>query len=244
MPEWVLVAGAASGIGKATAIELCEAGYNLVLVDINKAGLEKLQSLIPDSMIFEADLSDEKVVLGLSEFLSEQKILLSGVICTIGKAITMPVKSLHVRMYEDLFSLNVFSFHLLVRDLVKAEIFNPDGASVVTISSITADVGAKGKTAYGASKGSLNNLVRSMSLELSNKNIRINAISPGTILSEMLERLENNIGKENVEILKNSYPLGFGYPEDVASIAVYLISRTSKWMTGTVLTVDGGYSTV
>jgi NAD(P)-dependent dehydrogenase (short-subunit alcohol dehydrogenase family) len=143
-----------------------------------------------------------------------------------------------------LFDINSISFGLLVSELLKAELFNIDGASVVVISSITGEAGAMGKIAYGATKGAINSLMKSMAVELAEKHIRVNAICPGTIQSEMLERLEQRIGKDNVQILESSYPLRLGYPQDVAAFAVFLVSELSKWMTGSVIILDGGYNAI
>jgi NAD(P)-dependent dehydrogenase (short-subunit alcohol dehydrogenase family) len=241
MQEWVLVAGAASGIGRATTRELHQAGFKLVLADWNKAGLELLKSELTDVMTYEADVTNAEQVKLLTAFIIEKGIVLNGLIDTIGKAITLPLKSMKAEIYEDIFQVNVYSFHLLVSEIVAEGLLKLDGASVVVISSLTAEAGAKGKIAYGASKGALNSLVKSMAQELSTAGIRVNAINPGTVRSEMLDRLESNIGSENIGLIEKEYPLGFGSPQDVAAFAVYLVSSASGWMSGSVITIDGGY---
>jgi NAD(P)-dependent dehydrogenase (short-subunit alcohol dehydrogenase family) len=242
MQEWILVTGAASGIGRATALELHQAGFNVVLADLDIAGLDLLKSGLPDVLAIAADVTNEEQVKLITAYLKDNDIVLTGLIDTVGKAITLPLKSLKVETYKDLFMVNVFSFHLLVRELSAAGVFNAVGASVVVISSVTAELGAKGKIAYGASKGALNSLVKSMAQELSTSGIRINAISPGSLRSEMLDRLERSLGNNNIRLLEKEYPLGFGFPQDVAGLAVYMISSASRWMSGSVITIDGGFS--
>ncbi len=242
MLEWVLVAGAASGIGRQTALDLSGAGYGLLMVDINQAGLDVLHSQLPDALIIQADMKLEAEAVRIAEFVRLKGMKLQGVVDTVGKAVTMPFRTTNPALYDDIFATNVYSFQLLVSELLKAEVLSVKGASIVVVSSITGENGAKGKTAYGASKGALNALVRSMAVELAPQKIRVNAVSPGTIQSEMLDRLESNIGSDNLALLKQSFPLGIGLPEDVSGSILFLLSHFSGWMTGSVLTVDGGYS--
>jgi NAD(P)-dependent dehydrogenase (short-subunit alcohol dehydrogenase family) len=223
-------------------LELYESGFNLVLVDFNNTGLELMKSDMKDVLIFEANLTNASHVESLMAFLKEKNILLTGLVDTVGEAITIPLKAMKAEIYDDIFQVNVYSFHLLVNKLVEAGLFKSDGASVVVISSVTAETGAKGKIAYSASKGALNSLVRSMAQELSIAGIRVNAISPGTIRSEMLDKLENSLGTEKIQLIEKEYPLGFGFPKDVAAYVVHLISTASSWMSGSVITIDGGYS--
>jgi NAD(P)-dependent dehydrogenase (short-subunit alcohol dehydrogenase family) len=241
MKQWVLVAGAASGIGKAAAIELYGEGYQLVLTDIDLIGLEKLKSELPGTLIIKTDLADELSVNRLTEHLRDNQVTLTALVDTVGKSLTMPLKSMYATQYVDMLGTNTASFGLLITKLLKAELFNADGSSVVVISSVAGETGARGKIAYGATKGAINSLIKSMAVELAEKHIRVNAICPGTIESEMLERLEQRIGRDNVQNLERSYPLGLGYPQDVTSFVVFLVSELSKWMTGSVITLDGGY---
>jgi NAD(P)-dependent dehydrogenase (short-subunit alcohol dehydrogenase family) len=244
MKDRVLVAGAASGIGKAASIELFKEGYQLVLTDINLQGLQTLKGELPGTIIIETDLANEQSISKLINYLHDNQTILTALVDTVGVSLTMPLKSMHAKQYKDLFDINSISFGLLVSELLKAELFNIDGASVVVISSITGEAGARGKIAYGATKGAINSLMKSMAVELAEKHIRVNAICPGTIQSEMLERLEQRIGKDNVQILESSYPLRLGYPQDVAAFAVFLVSELSKWMTGSVIILDGGYNAI
>ena len=79
-------------------------------------------------------------------------------------------------------------------------------------------------------------------MELASKKIRINAIAPGTVQTEMLDKLISSIGEEAVKKMLLDYPLGLGYPQDISDLAVFLLSKQSKWVTGSIITIDGGYS--
>jgi NAD(P)-dependent dehydrogenase (short-subunit alcohol dehydrogenase family) len=195
MKDRVLVAGAASGIGKAASIELFKEGYQLVLTDINLQGLQTLKGELPGTIIIETDLANEQSISKLINYLHDNQTILTALVDTVGVSLTMPLKSMHAKQYKDLFDINSISFGLLVSELLKAELFNIDGASVLVISSITGEAGARGKIAYGATKGAINSLMKSMAVELAEKHIRVNAICPGTIQSEMLERLEQRMAR-------------------------------------------------
>jgi NAD(P)-dependent dehydrogenase (short-subunit alcohol dehydrogenase family) len=136
---------------------------------------------------------------------------------------------------------NFYSFVELVKHFSKRK-NNDNGGSIVAISSIASKVGARGLTAYCASKGALESAIRSLALELAAKNIRINSIAPGMIETQIYDGLKEIINNKEFEVdLKKRQIMGVGNPEDVASAAAFLLSDASKLITGTSLVVDGGY---
>ena len=115
------------------------------------------------------------------------------------------------------------------------------GGSIVNIASVLSMVGARNRVAYAASKGAVMAMTKAMALDHAAENIRVNCIAPGIVATEMVAkfRLDENARSQRVAM----HPMGsFGQPEDVASAAVFLASDESGWTTGSVLTVDGGYS--
>ena len=102
--------------------------------------------------------------------------------------------------------------------------------------------GKPGQIAYSASKGAVNSAVRSMAMELSRKKIRVNSICPGIVLTPLTEKIFKRLTKEQVAALEESFPLGFGIPEDVGRAAAFLLAPQNKWITGTNFIVDGGYT--
>ena len=191
---------------------------------------------------FIVDVLNEESIDELTEWLKANNYIMKGMAYTVGKAVTLPYQAMKSRDFSDLFTLNASAFAILFTHLYNSEFFNRDDASVVVISSIVSQVGARGKIGYSTSKGSLNAIVRSLALEVASKKIRVNAISPGTVYTEMLDRLINTIGTEGIEKLKDEYPLGIGYPEDIADLAYFLLTPASRWMSGNIITIDGGYS--
>ena len=102
--------------------------------------------------------------------------------------------------------------------------------------------GAKGQTIYSASKGGLISFVKSLAMELSSSNIRVNCISPGVIKSPMLDRYKKTINLESFNDVVNSHPIGIGSLSDVSNLINFLFSSDSKWITGQNIIIDGGFS--
>ena len=102
--------------------------------------------------------------------------------------------------------------------------------------------GASGKALYGMTKGALISGAKSLALELAPKNIRVNCISPGVVVSPMSNNAIYSKDEESLQRVKDLHPLGLGEAEDVANACVYLLSDASKWVTGTNLIIDGGYT--
>ena len=95
---------------------------------------------------------------------------------------------------------------------------------------------------YSASKSAINGMVKVLALEFADKKIRVNAISAGMIYSEMWKENNNSVSLEQLNIDSKKYPLGYGEPKDVASLASFLISNESKWITGSTIVLDGGFT--
>jgi NAD(P)-dependent dehydrogenase (short-subunit alcohol dehydrogenase family) len=112
----------------------------------------------------------------------------------------------------------------------------------VLISSIMGQVSRPALAAYSASKAALGGLARSLALEMARDRVRVNCIAPAFVETEMLAQLRERLPAASFEELEKAHPLGFGQPEDVAYAAAFLLSPASRWITGTVLVADGGYS--
>jgi NAD(P)-dependent dehydrogenase (short-subunit alcohol dehydrogenase family) len=144
------------------------------------------------------------------------------------------------KKYEQLFATNVISGFELAKLISNKKFISSQRASFVFISSITGIIGVKGLVGYSSSKGALIAGVRSLSLELAARNITVNCISPGTVMTELIKNFFYKLDDEQRKNRLRNYPLGAGQPEDVAYACVFLLSDASKWITGTNLIVDGG----
>jgi NAD(P)-dependent dehydrogenase (short-subunit alcohol dehydrogenase family) len=238
----ILITGASSGIGEATAIACDQQGAQLLLLGRNEERLRgtlgKLSS--KKHRVLAVDLTNfEDLTQQLSVFLEDVKSI-DGVVHAAGITATYPFKLFKPEQLDAILKINVQATFYVTKLLLKK--LNKEGASLVFISSIMASLGEKAKTMYAMSKGAVSAGAKSLAIEFASKNIRVNSIAPGIVNTPMTA---NASYKKNDVLLAKTlekYPLGFGEPEDVAHSCIFLLSDASKWITGTEITIDGGYS--
>lgn len=233
----ILVTGASSGIGACTSIECSRMGAILVITGRNKDRLLSTYNKLEGNnhKMLPYDLLD---VEGYELFVNSLPKI-DGVVFSAGITQASPIKRISLKMIDKMFGTNTYPTILLSQSLLKHKKINK-GASLVFISSIAVNHAYKGNSIYSASKGALNSFSKVMALELASKQIRVNCIQPGTLMSSMTinsvfteEQLQNNAAL---------HPLGNGNLEDIANGAIYLLSNASSWVTGTNLVIDGGYT--
>lgn len=235
----ILITGASSGIGKAIAQECASAGANCIITARNE---ERLRNTLDNlegkehGMII-ADLSSNDDIKSLVDKLPP----LDGIVCCAGIVETKVLKFTDDSELERLFNTNVFSSIRLIRSLIQEKKLAKE-ASVVMISSISGvKCGYVGGSIYGATKGALEGFVKATALELAPRKIRVNTIVPGMVESNLLNNSEISI--EQLEEDKLKYPMKrYGQPSEIGYAAVYLLSDATKWMTGSSLLIDGGYT--
>lgn len=235
----ILVTGASSGIGKAVSQQCAAAGATCILTGRN---LERLQQTL-DSLNGEghkmivADLSFND---GVQQLVSEITKV-DGIVCCAGVVETQMLKFTDDTEIINLFNTNAFSVIRLIRDVVQKKRLQKE-ASLVVISSISGvRCGYLGGSIYGATKGALEGFIKATALELAPMKVRVNSITPGMIETPLLA--ESSIDATQLEADKLRYPLKrYGKAEEVGYAAVYMLSDATKWMTGTSLLIDGGYT--
>jgi len=236
----ILIVGGGSGIGKAIAEQLITLKEDIVIADINLNKWDSSQ--IKNVLHYQLNVTNEESINIMIEHFRTEDIKINGLVYTVGKAVTLPLNSIKTETYKELIELNTMSFFNLISKLATQQLISEEGASIVVISSVVGQYGARGKIAYGLTKGAIDSGIKSLALEMASKNIRVNAIAPGTVQTEMLDKLISSIGEEEVKKMLLDYPLGLGYPHDISNLAVFLLSKQSKWITGSIITLDGGYS--
>jgi len=239
----IMVTGASSGIGRSIALVLSKMGANVIMVARNEERLEAvLKELEPGNhSYFLLDLNDPTGIGNMVDKVCSGGLKLSGLVHSAGISKTVPMQYLKLEDLNTIMTVNFYSFIELAKQFSRRK-NNDNGGSIVAISSISSKVGARGLTAYCASKGALDSAIKSMALELAPKGIRINSIAPGMIRTEIYDGLKEIVNNPSFEQdLKKRQIMGIGEPEDVAYAAAFLLSDASRFITGTSIIVDGGY---
>ena len=236
----ILVTGASSGIGKATAIECSKMGATVVITGRNKERLNDTYIALEGKNQHKqvvADLFNLYSTNDLSSSVSE----LHGIVHCAGIVKTLPFSFTTVEQLEQIMKTNFTLPTLLSQKLIKNKLIKK-GASIVFISSISGVfISIPGNSMYSASKGAINGMVKGMALDLASKGIRVNSINPGMIQTALLN--EGIISEAQIKEDIKKYPLNrYGIPEEVAYAAIYLLSEASAWVTGSNLVIDGGYT--
>lgn len=238
-----LITGAASGIGKATAQILANLGAELILVDCNKEGLtqfieqlasEKLHPLV-------IDLSEPDQIRPAIENAVKKYGKLHGIAHIAGIPYITPLKAIQKERADKLYRVNQYAAVELIKTFASKKV-NDGTGSAVLISSVYGVVGSAANVAYAMTKAAIIGITKALSIELAPKRIRVNCIAPGFIKTKMMEENSFRFDDEYMQRLNNLHPLGLGEAEDIANGVVFLLSDMSKWMTGAVMNIDGGFT--
>ncbi|NLX90376.1 MAG: SDR family oxidoreductase [Firmicutes bacterium] len=239
----ILVTGASSGIGKATAIYISKLGAKVTLVARNEKKLEDTLSKLEGEghSVYPFDLKQVEEIEGLINNIVSQKGALNGLVHCSGIATMRPLSMTRTAFLHDMMLLNFYAYVELIRCSSKKNNFT-EGASFIGISSARSISGDKSQTAYCSSKAAMDAATRCMAKELATKKIRVNTVIAGFIKTAMYDMFVGNAGEEAVNsyILGRQY-LGMGETVDVANAVAYLLSDAAKFITGTGLIVDGGF---
>jgi NAD(P)-dependent dehydrogenase (short-subunit alcohol dehydrogenase family) len=173
--------------------------------------------------------------------LAEQEGPFAGLVHCAGMHAAAPLSVLSQQKIEQILGLNVTTAVLLAKAFRQKGCCTR-GASIVFLSSVAARAGSPGLSVYGASKAALAGLTKSLALELARDEIRVNCVLPGLVETEMTARLRQTLTPEQFQGIAAEHPLGIGSARDVAHAIAFLLAGTGRWITGSELIVDGGYT--
>lgn len=235
----ILVTGATSGIGKQIATTCAANGATVIFS--GRSG-EKLQALKEsfgnDHLYIEADLDNDEYINKVAELCGP----LNGIVHCAGILKTLPARFITRQTLQETINTNFFSSALLTTAILKKKAISR-GGSIVFISSIGGNfIASKGNAMYSASKGAVNAYAKVLALELSSSQIRVNTLNPGMVKTEMWNLDSSSISLEQLAEDEKRYPLGYGEAIDIAEASTFLLSDKSKWITGSNIVLDGGFT--
>ena len=235
----ILVTGASSGIGRATAIMCASLGADVFITGRNKDRLNECKNecnkLTEKTMVIPCELSNHSEI----ENLVTQLPKLNGVVLNAGISKVIPVKFIKQTDIEDVFSVNMQAQILMFNELLRQKKFDADSSVVFTASMAALGEIAIGTSLYAASKSALCAFSKNVALELAGKRIRCNTVCPGMVETSLTDALHSFESASDDNLKK--YPLGrYGRPYDIANAIAFLLSDASSWITGVDLVIDGG----
>lgn len=244
-----VITGAASGIGRETAKLLHKLGAKLLLLDIDKNGLSATNELMDNKGILcDLDLTDYErlgriLKLGRAEISGSADFEgYNGMVHCAGIPSLSPLRALSNEHYLKVQSINAQAGLNLAKILSSRGMFHSAGSSFVFISSVYGVVGSSCNVAYTMSKAAVIGMTKSLALELAPKRIRVNCVAPGFIKTTMADGVEAFFDKSYAEKIEALHPLGWGEAVDIANMIAFLLSDASKWTTGAVFNIDGGFT--
>lgn len=240
----IVVTGASSGIGRVTARILSQLGATLALVARDEVrlqqSLDRLNGGGHQKYVF--DLTNANGIPKLLKEIADKQGPLTGLFHSAGILSILPVRVIKEAHIQSVLAPGLHAALMLVRGFCQKGISQSGKGSIVFMSSVAGHRGERGMSIYCADKAAIDGALRSLACELADRNIRVNSIVAGAVRTEMHEAVVNSLTEEGARTYEKHHLLGFGEPEDVGYAAAFLLSDAAKWITGTSMVVDGGFS--
>jgi NAD(P)-dependent dehydrogenase (short-subunit alcohol dehydrogenase family) len=241
-----VVTGAAAGIGRATAELFAREGARLVLADINADGLSELRDSLGDVTgevtIVTADVSKPEDVRRMIDVAVERYGRLDIAVANAGIIPLASVVEATLDDWDEVMAIDGRGMFMTCKYAIE-QMMTSGGGSIVCLSSISGVAGQPRQSTYGPAKFVASGLTKHLAVEWASRGIRVNAVAPGTINTERVQRLPDEPGgTEYLEAVKAAHPMGrLGEPSEVAKAILFLASDEASFITGAILPVDGGF---
>ena len=241
-----LVTGGASGIGEATAKELSRAGASVWIADINHAAAKALAAALPSARALAMDVTQPDSVAKATAQLERLDILVNNA----GIGHVGSIEATEPEDFDRILNVNVRAVYLVTRALIPLLLANGENGgrigTIVNIASVAGLVGVRQRFAYCTSKGAIVAMTRQLAVDYP-KTLRVNAICPGTVdtpfVEGYLEKFHSHNKEETREELRARQPIGrLGQPQEIASMVRYLASDEAAFVSGSIFTIDGGWT--
>ena len=235
-----LITGAGQGIGRGIAVRLARDGYNIAIADINLNNLaeaaQEISALGVSVLKIEADVSSAHDVQHMIQATVDEFDSLDVLVNNAGIYPFTPFMDITEEQWDKVIAVNLKSVFLCSQAAAR---IMPDGSRIIMTSSVASMLGFSGLVHYCASKGGINGLVRALALELAPRQITVNAVAPGSIITPGTSNIDE--GSQKATMAK--IPLGrLGKPQDIAAAVAFLASEGAGYITGQILVVDGGWT--
>lgn len=232
----ILVTGASSGIGRGIAVACSKMGAKVIATGRNEKRLVETLGMLDGELHqhFICDITNTEAVKDLVSNLPS----LDGIAHCAGIDQRIPVKQLQEKDVDNVMNVN-FRSPILLQSCLLQQRKITKGASIVFIASVASWSPSIGHSIYSASKGAIVSYSKCLALELAPRNIRVNCISPAMVWTDLIK--QSGVSEEQLKEDESKYPLKrYGTPEDVANLALYMLSDASSWMTGSNVEITGG----
>jgi NAD(P)-dependent dehydrogenase (short-subunit alcohol dehydrogenase family) len=240
--QTAIVTGASSGIGRAAAARLAADGWRVLGVGRDSAALETLgREMGPAFVPFQADVTADSAPAEIVRAAVRDGHALGGLVQAAGVIASGAVDATSDEAWDDMFAVNVRAPFRLLRDAAP-HLIAARGA-VVNVSSVTGLRAFPGLASYCASKAALDQLTRAAALDFAPKGVRVNAVNPGVVITNLHRRggMDETRYAAFLDHAKDTHPLGRpGSPEEIADLIAFLLSEKSGWITGETIAIDGG----
>ena len=244
MSKNIIVTGAGSGIGRAIAQRFDDEGSKLLLIGRRESALEETLASLKNKghHIAPIDVRDKEKLNSEFNLFAENNGGVHGLIANAGvnpqRCKSIDVDEEHIK---DTIDINFLGAHNACQAALPI-LLKETGATIVTIGSIAGMQGMRERAAYGPSKAAVINYTQALAADYSKKGLRANCICPGFVITDINREWINNLESEKKNKLEERHLLGFGTPEQIASVAWFLSNKDSSWMTGAIIPVDGGWT--
>ncbi len=239
MKKRILVTGASRGIGRAIALTLSKSNYHVTINYLRNETmaqecLKEIINLGGEGMLLPFDVSDRVATRIALEEVVVRDGSYWGVVCNAGVTSDAPFPSLTGEAWDSVIQTNLGGLYNVLNPLVMPMVQARNGGRIVTISSVSGLVGNRGQVNYSAAKAGIIGATRSLAQELAKRNITVNSVAPGLIETDM-------VADAPIDLIKKQIPMRrLGKPEEVASIVAYLFDDMAGYITGQVISVNGG----
>jgi len=240
-----LITGASSGFGSAIAKRFSFEGAKVLLfarrINLLEELLEEIKKNGGDGILYQGDVTDGSAVKNCVTQIVDHYGKVDILVNNAGVELMLPLMMTSEEKWKYNIDVNMGGTIRFIQN-VQPLMMKAKSGVIINMAAVYGLKGAGGVSIYSMTKGGIVALTKSLAVELAPRGIRVNAIAPGLVETEMSLRTFKRLSNEQIEQIRKMHPLGFGSVEDIASAVAFIASDEARWITGSILTVDGGFS--